>query len=84
MNEFVVYVLRSLPNSEKIYIGYTSDLINRMRSHNTFGTKGYTLRYRPWEVVHVEFFETKTAALAHEKFLKSGVGRNLIREKLMV
>ncbi len=67
---FVVYVLYSVKH-QKIYIGYTSALIDRFHSHNKFSTKGYTLKYRPWIVVHVEFFESKIAAIKREKEIKS-------------
>ncbi len=80
MSEFVVYVLHSRSAEGKRYIGFTSDLINRMASHNHFGTKGHMLRYRPWEVAYVFFFETKSEAMAHEKFLKSGVGRDFLQK----
>ena len=82
MNEFVTYILVSESNPGKIYIGYTSDLINRIASHNHFATKGHTLRFRPWKVQCLWFFNTKDEALKQEKFLKSGVGRRYIREKL--
>ena len=81
MEEFVVYVLHSLP-SDKIYVGMTSDLLNRMKSHNEFGTKGFTIKYRPWRVVYIEFFELKGAALKREKQLKSYQGRLFIRNLL--
>lgn len=75
---FVTYVLYSAIHN-KIYIGYTSDLRNRFNSHNELATKGYTVNYRPWVVVHVEFFETKQEAMKREKELKSSRGRNFIR-----
>ena len=74
---FVVYVLYSV-NHQKIYIGYTSALIDRFHSHNKFSTRGYTVKYRPWIVVHVEFFESKIAALKREKEIKSSRGRDFI------
>ena len=55
MSEFVVYILHSQISS-KIYIGYTSNLIQRFYSHNFKATKGYTRHYRPWTVIHVAFF----------------------------
>ena len=79
---FVVYILKSL-SFDKIYIGYTSNLIQRFYSHNQFATKGYTTRYRPWEVIHVEVFYSKQEALKREKFLKSGAGRKWIYSKLV-
>ena len=74
---FVVYVLYSVKH-QKIYIGYTSALKDRFHSHNKFSTKGYTVKYRPWIVVHVEFFESKIAALKREKEIKSSRGRDFI------
>jgi putative endonuclease len=82
MNEFVVYILYS-PSTERIYIGYTSDLINRMASHNIFSKSGHTVKFRPWVVAHVEFFETKKDALARENSLKGGQGRNWIHEEIL-
>ena len=59
---FNVYVLYA-PNFNKIYIGYTSDLENRIRSHNIFATKGYTVKFRPWVILLTEDFQTKTDLL---------------------
>ncbi|MET3730828.1 GIY-YIG nuclease family protein [Moheibacter stercoris] len=42
---FIVYVLFSEQYS-KHYTGFTSDLENRLSSHNEFG-KDWTARYRP-------------------------------------
>ncbi len=73
-SEFVVYVLWSSKYNKR-YIGMTSDLIERFKSHNYLSTKGWTVRYRPWEVVYTHFFSKKSEALEYEKFLKSGQGR---------
>ncbi|SFT55580.1 putative endonuclease [Algoriphagus locisalis] len=82
MNEFVVYILLS-SSSGKTYTGMTSDLITRFHFHNSKSTKGYTLRYRPWTVIHVEFFKSKKEALIREKELKSGKGRNWLRLNIL-
>ena len=82
MSEYVVYVLYS-SKFDKIYIGFTSNLIQRFYSHNFLGTKGYTIRYRPWEVIYVEFFNDKKSALLREKYLKSGGGRRWIHLELL-
>jgi len=74
---FTVYVLHS-SSFNKIYIGYTSDLANRLLSHNELGTTGYTLKYRPWIIVFTEDYETKTQALKREKQLKGAKGREYI------
>ncbi|WP_339611805.1 GIY-YIG nuclease family protein [uncultured Planktosalinus sp.] len=65
------------------YIGYSSSLIQRFNSHNTFSNKGYTVKFRPWIVVYVEFFSTKKEAINKEKFLKSRIVRNFISEKIL-
>ena len=74
MSNYVVYILFSTKYA-KIYIGFTSNLIQRFYSHNFLSKKGYTARYRPWKVIHVEFFDNKSDALKRERFLKSGQGR---------
>lgn len=74
---FTVYVLYS-SSFDKIYIGYTSNLNERLKSHNELGDKGWTIRYRPWVVVHAEQFELKTDAMRREKELKSGKGREFV------
>ncbi|MFA6260587.1 MAG: GIY-YIG nuclease family protein [Bacteroidia bacterium] len=74
---FTVYVLYS-DAFNKIYIGFTSDLTNRMLSHNQLATKGYTIKYRPWRVIHTETFASKVEAMKREKELKSAKGRQFI------
>jgi len=79
---YTVYILYS-ENHKKKYIGYTSDLIERFRSHNKLATKGYTIKYRPWKVLHTEIFETKTEAIKRENQLKGGQGRDWINSHLI-
>jgi putative endonuclease len=74
---FLVYALFS-EKYQKIYIGYTSDIEQRLLSHNELGTKGYTLRYRPWRLIYTESFLLKSDAMKREKQLKSAKGREFI------
>ena len=74
---FKVYVLYS-PKHHKIYIGFTSDLENRMDSHNIYSKKGYTAKFRPWEIVFTEDYEVKKEATNREKQLKTAKGREFI------
>ncbi len=39
---FIVYALYS-SNYNKIYIGYTSNLVERYKSHNELSKKGWTI-----------------------------------------
>jgi putative endonuclease len=74
---FTVYVLYSEAH-KKTYIGYTSNLEERFKSHNELGTKGWTIKFRPWKIVHTELFEQKIDAMLREKQLKTASGRQWI------
>ncbi|MGD8748468.1 MAG: GIY-YIG nuclease family protein [Balneolaceae bacterium] len=74
---YTVYALYS-PNYDKIYIGYTTNLEQRLLSHNDLGTKGWTIAYRPWELVYSEEHESKAEAMKREKQLKSAKGRQFV------
>ena len=74
---FTVYVLYS-EKYDRLYIGYTNNLIARFKSHNELGRE-WTCRYRPWKVIHLEFFEQKCEAMRREKALKGGQGRQYLR-----
>ncbi|WP_379969684.1 GIY-YIG nuclease family protein [Epilithonimonas sp. UC225_85] len=78
MEEFVVYILYS-EKFNKTYVGFTSSIIDRIKSHNFLATKGYTIKFRPWTVIHTEFFNNKKDAMEREKFLKSGQGRLFVK-----
>jgi len=78
--EFVVYILHSQKSSRN-YTGYTTNLIERFRSHNIYG-KDSTAMYRPWIVVNVEFFKTKELAFKREKYFKSGRG-SVLKNKII-
>jgi putative endonuclease len=79
---YIVYVLYSKAH-HKIYIGYTSDLEQRLLSHNELGKKGWTMKFRPWELVYTEEYQTKTEALKREKELKSAGGRKWVWDNLI-
>ncbi|WP_026704105.1 GIY-YIG nuclease family protein [Flavobacterium soli] len=78
-NEFVVYILYSEKHNTT-YVGFTYDLISRFKSHNELATKGHTIKFRPWKVIHITFFNSKTEAMQYEKYLKTGVGREFIKK----
>jgi putative endonuclease len=77
-----VYVLFS-KTYNRLYVGETADLISRFQSHNALATNGFTIKYRPWLVVYVEFFDSRPQALSREKALKSGQGRAWIRSEIL-
>ena len=54
----------------------------RFNSHNELGIKGWTIKFRPWIIIHTEVYETKSEAMMREKWFKSGVGREYIKREI--
>ncbi|MCF8232801.1 MAG: GIY-YIG nuclease family protein [Bacteroidales bacterium] len=79
---YTVYVLYAT-KYDRLYIGFTSDLENRLLSHNSLAKKGFTVKFRPWKLIHTEVFSTQAKAMKREKQLKSGQGRKWIRDSFL-
>ena len=81
----LVYVIQS-QSSGKIYIGQTSNLPRRIEQHND-PTCRITLHTKrnsgPWKVVHKEEYQTRAEAMRREKQLKSGKGREWLRNNIL-
>jgi putative endonuclease len=75
--KYYVYVLYA-KSYNKIYIGYTSNLEQRINSHNVLANKGWTIKFRPWNMVYSEEFDSKSEALRRENELKTAKGRLFI------
>lgn len=76
---FFVYVIKSL-SKNYIYVGLTSNLENRVKQHNV-GKEKTTKPYSPFELIHSEVFETRISARLREKQLKSGSGKEWIKNE---
>ena len=74
---YYVYILESTSFPDKNYIGYTTDLKNRLSKHNEGGSP-YTSKYKPWRIRIAISFRSKEKALAFEKYLKSHSGKAFI------
>jgi putative endonuclease len=77
-----VYVLRSLSEPTKTYVGFTTRLDERLAEHND-GSQIYSHRYAPWERVTYTAFSDRETALAFEKYLKSPSGKAFIQKHLL-
>jgi putative endonuclease len=75
--KYTVYVLYSATYN-KHYTGYSSNLAQRLESHNVLG-KEWTSRYRPWKLIYNKEFDDQSAAMQYEAWLKTGVGRDFIK-----
>ncbi|SHJ02271.1 putative endonuclease [Tangfeifania diversioriginum] len=66
--DFIVYILQSKKDNS-YYIGFTSDLNQRLEYHNS-GKSRYTSRKMPWKIVYTEKHKTRAEAMLSERFLK--------------
>lgn len=62
------YVLRCSDGT--FYTGYTTDVERRVREHDAGDGAKYTRGRTPVELVHVEQFDTKSAAMSREYEIK--------------
>lgn len=80
MHYYYVYVLRSEANG-KWYTGYTVDLTRRLAEHQAGHTT--STRYRgPWSLIYYEASLDIEDAQARERYLKSGMGKRYVRNRL--
>ena len=76
---FYVYVLRSLKNN-RFYVGSTDDVQRRFLEHNS-GQSKYTKSTRPFQLLYTEIFSTRREAVKREMALKSGQGRQWLKQR---
>ncbi len=69
-----VYILRSLTNNNRHYVGLTENLEERLKKHND-GKCRHTLKFRPWQIETAIAFRSKNKAVNFEKYLKNHSGR---------
>ncbi len=72
---YYVYILNSVIDKNRMYVGCTIDLENRLNEHNA-GECIHTNKYKPWKLWTYIYFENKEKAIAFERYLKSGSGRS--------
>ena len=73
---FYAYILYSEVRS-KYYVGYTSNLEERLKKHNT-NHSGFTGHTGDWQIVWVQSFTEKSDAVKREKQIKSWKSRRMI------
>jgi putative endonuclease len=67
---YFVYILASKPHGV-LYIGLTSDLLQRMWQHQTGFFPGFTRKYNVHRLVHVETYDDAETAVRRERSLKA-------------
>jgi len=77
---YYVYTLLSL-RDRNFYTGFTTDLKDRLTRHVRGEVKS-TANRRPLRLIHYEYFINEGDAKAREVFLKSGFGRDNLKQAL--
>lgn len=77
---YYVYILQSL-KSRKWYTGYTNDLRKRFNQHQQ-NKSTYTKGREPFKLICYEASLGEEDAVAREKYLKSGMGKRYLKNKL--
>lgn len=79
---YYVYIIQSI-SDKTFYTGFTTNLNKRIDDHNRkyeFSTKSGA----PFSLIYYEWCLNKSDAIAREKYLKSGMGKKYIRNRLKV
>ncbi len=76
-----VYLIRSVSAPDQRYVGVTSNLQERLRTHNA-GSSPHTSKYTPWDLVSYVCFNDDQRAIDFERYLKSGSGRAFANKRL--
>ena len=71
MKKSYIYFMAN-KNNTVIYIGVTSNLLERVQQHKTKVYKGFTSKYNCDKLVYFEEFEEINQAIVREKQLKAG------------
>ncbi len=77
---YYTYILKSKKDG-KIYTGYTKDLRKRLEQHNA-GKSTYTKGRGPFILIYYEACLLESKARSREKYLKSGMGKRYLKNRL--
>ncbi|MCH8342718.1 MAG: GIY-YIG nuclease family protein [Planctomycetes bacterium] len=81
---FFVYVLISETTGRR-YVGHTENLQRRLAEHNDsqHNPAKYTTKHPgPWRLIYQEAHNSRAEAMARERWLKSGVGRQWLNRSI--
>tara|TARA_E500000178_G_scaffold300572_1_gene308903 strand:+ start:94 stop:342 length:249 start_codon:yes stop_codon:yes gene_type:complete len=78
---YYVYMLKSISKKSVTYVGYTNNLLNRIKLHNSGKGAKFT-RGRKWKLIYKEKYNTKNQAISREYYIKKNKTlRNFIKNK---
>ena len=79
---FYVYLIKSINFPEIFYVGYSTDLKQRLKTHNQGGSV-HTAKYHPWQLIMHCVFIDQTTAQEFEKYLKTQSGRAFVKKRFL-
>jgi putative endonuclease len=79
---FYVYVIRSVSDPKRYYIGFTQNIDQRVKEHNE-GKSLHTTKCGPWELAVYLAVPSRMKALDLERYLKSGSGRAFLQRHIL-
>tara|TARA_E500000331_G_C17174334_1_gene677575 strand:+ start:515 stop:763 length:249 start_codon:yes stop_codon:yes gene_type:complete len=79
---YYVYMLKSISKKSVTYVGYTNNLLNRIKLHNSGKGAKFT-RGRKWKLIYKEKYNTKNQAISREYYIKKNKSlRNFIKNNI--
>ena len=78
MDYFVYMIISKINNKTISYVGYTNDLIKRIKLHNSSKGAKFT-KGKKWKLIYSKKFKLKISAMKYEYFLKKN---NKLRKKI--
>jgi len=84
MNYYVYLLLTKSGTTHISYVGYTSNLISRLKKHNSSDGAKFT-KGRKWKVIYSKKYNNKSTALKEEYKLKNDYKkRKMIKQKYLL
>jgi predicted GIY-YIG superfamily endonuclease len=78
---FYVYLIKSISFPDQRYIGFSTDLKQRLADHDS-GKSSHTKKYMPWQLITYVGFSDEQGASEFEKYLKAGSGQAFANKRL--
>ena len=79
VQQIVVYIIST--HYGTYYTGITNNLLRRWKEHNQ-GKSSYLRRFKPKEVVYIEFYNDRSVAAFNERRVKRMGAKRFINRKL--
>ena len=76
-----VYILESLTEAGRFYVGVTADLKARLKTHNDRKVS-HTSKFAPWRIKTYVAFSDEAQASKFERYLKTASGRAFANKRL--